>query len=189
MNRISLWLMRKKGLVYKTLHWMCVPYRECINSGWGATVSEWEESLGGCWWVMLLLSVCWPRAPRGPELSGRLALDWVWRSVVMVGKQCYEMGMVDCVIRFDTPAVNAAICSWIYISQVSDDHLPIFLIVLWSTPARCIAIAPPARKLWLPTWSGWRPNCCNPRFFTPCLTAVFISDARTVRSGAVVELK
>ena len=25
-------------------------------------------------------------------------------------------------------------------------------IVLWGMPCRCIAIAPPARRLWLPTW-------------------------------------
>ena len=60
-------------------------------------------------------------------------------------------------IWVEIPDENAAICSWMYMRNVSDDHLPIFLIVLWSTLLRCIVIAPPALRLWLPTCSG-----CNP---------------------------
>ena len=75
------------------------------------------------------------------------------------------------------PLEKADICSWIYIRNVSLDHRPIFLIVLSLIPFRCIAIAPPARRLWLPTWSLCNPCCSRPRYAVDCLTAVLISVA------------
>ena len=70
---------------------------------------------------------------------------------------------------------KAEICLWIYIRKVSLDHRPIFLIALPLIPFRCIAIAPPALRLWLPTWSLCNPCCSRPRYSVDCLTAVLIS--------------
>ena len=66
-------------------------------------------------------------------------------------------------IFLEMPAEKAAIRSWMYIRKVSDDQRPIFLMVLSEAPLRCIAIAPPARRLWLLTSIGlmpckWRPT-------------------------------
>ena len=47
----------------------------------------------------------------------------------------------------EIPFENAAICSCMYMRNVSDDQRPIFLMVLSLIPFKCIAMAPPARKL------------------------------------------
>ena len=57
----------------------------------------------------------------------------------------------------EMPAEKAAICSWMYIRKVSEDQRPIFLMVLSEALLRCIAMAPPARRLWLLTSIGLMP--------------------------------
>ena len=95
----------------------------------------------------------------------------------------------DWLICFETPEDRAAICSCIYMRKVSLDHRPIFLIILCETPARCMAIAPPARRLWLPTWFAWSPKRCRPRFSTAVLIALFMSLASIVRTVACFDEK
>ena len=84
-------------------------------------------------------------------------------------------------ICFEIPNENAAICSWMYIRNVSEDHLPIFLMVLWSTLFRCIVIAPPALRLWLPTYCGNKPcwfrfNVSTVFFFCDCFVDLWCCD-------------
>ena len=68
-----------------------------------------------------------------------------------------------------------------YIKKVSLDQRPIFLMVFGSIPCKCIAMAPPARKLWLPTKSLCRPYFDKPNSSTADLTARFISVAVMTR--------
>ena len=61
-----------------------------------------------------------------------------------------------------------------YIKNVSLDQRPIFLMVLGSIPFRCMAMAPPARRLWLPTRVSRRPFTSRRRLVTVHFTALFI---------------
>ena len=61
-------------------------------------------------------------------------------------------------ILVETPAENAEICSCRYIRKVSDDQRPNFLMVSRSTPLSFMAIAPPARREWLLTNLGSKPD-------------------------------
>ena len=76
---------------------------------------------------------------------------------------------------------KTAICSWMYMRNVSLDHRPIFLMVSWEMLFRCIAMAPPARRLWEPTWLARSPLRARPRSVTACLTAVLMSVGPTMR--------
>ena len=63
-------------------------------------------------------------------------------------------GMARDILR-ETPAEKVEICSWMYISKdLSDFQRPIFLMVRMLQPARCMAMAPPARSEWLLTSEG-----------------------------------
>ena len=72
----------------------------------------------------------------------------------MCGGAMALKGMARDILR-ETPAEKAEICSWMYISKdLSDFQLPIFLMVRMLQPARCMAMAPPARREWLLTLEG-----------------------------------
>ena len=71
-----------------------------------------------------------------------------------------------------------------YIKNVSLDQRPIFLMVLGSMPFRCMAMAPPARRLWLPTCVACRPFTSRRRSVTARFTALFIWSGVTCLPGA-----
>ena len=96
---------------------------------------------------------------------------------------------IGCDICFETFVEKAEICSCMYMRNVSLDQRPIFLIVLCGMPCRCIAIAPPARRLWLPTWLRWRPFRSNPKSATDDLTAVLMSAAVSARPVGYLVVK
>jgi len=73
------------------------------------------------------------------------------------------MGVDICVETF---AERAEICSWMYIRNVSLVHRPIFFIVLWATPFRYMAMAPPARRLCEPTRLAVNPLRASPSVVT-----------------------
>ena len=68
-----------------------------------------------------------------------------------------------------------AIWLCIYSRKVSDDHRPIFLIVVSASPMSLRAIAPPARKEWTPMRSGSIPLRCKLRVCAAFRTVCNIS--------------
>ena len=74
-------------------------------------------------------------------------------------------------ICFDTPFEKAAICSWMYTRKVSLLQRPIFWIVLSGILFRCIAVAPPARKLCELTSDGRIPCLSSRSFLTVACSA------------------
>ena len=83
-----------------------------------------------------------------------------------------------------TSEESAEICSCMYMRKVSLFQRPIFLIVLWATPLRYMAIAPPARRLWEPTRDADRPFRARPRVVTARRTAVVMSAGVMSRGKA-----
>jgi hypothetical protein len=80
-------------------------------------------------------------------------------------------------IHLETPWEKAAICSWIYIKNLSDDQRPAFHIVLQGTLLRCIAIAPPALSEWELTDVIGKPFFSKPIAFAAVLTKDVTVDA------------
>ena len=78
----------------------------------------------------------------------------------------------SCAIVWDSPLAKPLSWLWIYVRNVSDDHLPNFRIVMGSIPLRYIAIAPPDRSEWLETISGLNPLSVKPEWITACFIAV-----------------
>ena len=66
---------------------------------------------------------------------------------------------------------KAATCLLMYMRNVILDQRPIFLMVLWGAPCKCMAMASPTQRLWLPTWVGWRPFWWRSKMVTADLTA------------------
>ena len=91
----------------------------------------------------------------------------------------WKVTLVD--IFCDTPFENANICECMYMRKVSLDQRPIFLMVLVSIPCKCMAMAPPALKLWLPTKSGCRPLLTKPNCVTADFTLLLMSFAEMTR--------
>ena len=83
--------------------------------------------------------------------------------------------LLICVAR---PEENAAICSWMYMRKVSEDHRPCFWMVSRSAPLSLIAIAPPARREWLLTSQEVKPADSRPKALMAVLTLVLMSVAR-----------
>ena len=90
----------------------------------------------------------------------------------------------DWLICFETPEDRAAICSCIYMRKVSLFQRPIFFIVLWATPLRYMAIAPPARRLCEPTRAGDKPLRARPRVVTARRIALVMSTGVRSRGKA-----
>ena len=84
---------------------------------------------------------------------------------------------MGCAMLVDTPLENADICSSMYMRNVSLLQRPIFLMVRLSMPLRCIAMAPPDLRMWLPKWWLWSPCWWRCSSVTAVLTAVLIADA------------
>ena len=80
-------------------------------------------------------------------------------------------------IRSAKPAVRVEICVCIYVSQVVEDHLPIFIMVLSSTPASFRAMAPPARSECALILSTVYPQWYNPVRRAACRMAEVMSRA------------
>ncbi len=80
-------------------------------------------------------------------------------------------------IRLEMPLEKAAIYSWIYIKNVSDDQCPAFCIVLPHTFLRCIAIAPWALSEWEQTDVIGKPFFSKPIAFAAVLTEDVMVDA------------
>ena len=74
-------------------------------------------------------------------------------------------------MSFESPLERNPICAWTYDKKAEDFHLPIFLILTSSAPLRCRAIAPPARREWLLTFSGGMPWAARLRPRAASLTA------------------
>ena len=85
-------------------------------------------------------------------------------------------------ICVDTLWENMAICSCMYSRNVSLDHRPIFLIVSWGTLFRCMAIAPPGRKLCKLASFGVSPLVWSPIVTTANYIAVLMFAALSMRS-------
>jgi len=98
----------------------------------------------------------------------------------MVGPLRLRNGMC-LLIRLEMPEEKAAICSWMYIKKVSDDHRPCFRMVSRSSPLSFMAMAPPARREWLLTRSAEKPQRCNLRALVAALTALLIWEDSTCR--------
>ena len=94
-------------------------------------------------------------------------------SISVTGAMLRNGSRVD--IFCATPWLRCAICSWMHMRKVSEDHLPIFLIVSRSMPLSLAAMAPPARSEWLPTFLLLKPWSCMFRCSTANWTALFMS--------------
>ena len=94
--------------------------------------------------------------------------------VFSVGLNAMLWNCTCCDILFEIPRENAEICSWMYIRKVLVLQRPIFLMVVSGTLARCMAMAPPLRKLWLATALGGRPILSRSKAFTAVRTAAVI---------------
>ena len=108
----------------------------------------------------------------------KLTVPFCKRKVVLlVGMQCYENWhwWTSYVIL---TVENADICSCMYMRKVSLDQHPIFLMVLGSIPCKCMAMAPPALKLWLSTKSWCRPLLTKLGSVTADFTPLLMSFAK-----------
>ena len=94
--------------------------------------------------------------------------------VFSIGLNAMLWNCTCCDILVEIPRENAEICSWMYIRKVSVLQRPIFLMVVSGTLARCMAMAPPLRKLWLATALGDRPILSSSKVFTAVCTAAVI---------------
>ena len=70
--------------------------------------------------------------------------------------------------------------------KVSVDHRPIFFMVLSETPAKCSAIAPLARRLWLEMFRWCKPKRCSPSFCQACPVMDFIGWFRSKYEANIV---
>jgi hypothetical protein len=84
-------------------------------------------------------------------------------------------------MRLEMPDKKAAICSWMCIRKVSEDQRPCLRMVSRSSPLSFIAMAPPARREWLLTRSGVKPQRCNLRARVAAFTAVLMWEERMCR--------
>ena len=75
---------------------------------------------------------------------------------------------------FEMLAEKAAICPWMYIRNMSEDHRPIFRMASRSTLLRCMAMAPPARNEWELTEVSGKPCSTSPVAFTAVFTVVLM---------------
>ena len=75
----------------------------------------------------------------------------------------------------DTPYDKAAICSWMYMRNVSLCQRPILRMVSCGIPLMYIAMAPPARRLCDPIRFGVKPCLWRPRVVTARWSAFVIS--------------
>ena len=64
---------------------------------------------------------------------------------------------------------------WMYCKNVSDVHLPIFMMVVSSYPCNFRAIAPPARNEWVPTSSWWIACFSSINCFVAARTSLIMS--------------
>ena len=92
-------------------------------------------------------------------------------------------------ICLDTPLEKAAICSWMYMRKVSLLQRPIFWMVLSGIPFRCIAVAPPARRLCELTSVGRIPCRSSRRCVTVFCSALVIQVVRSARPLGYLVLK
>ena len=67
--------------------------------------------------------------------------------------------------------------------------MPHFLMMSWQTLFRCIAISPPAHRLWLHTWFSSNPYLLRCSSLMAVLMAVFIDLAKIMGSFACDEEK
>ena len=87
--------------------------------------------------------------------------------------------MISVDIFFERPLEKSEICSCMYMRNVSLVQLPCSLMVLSLTLFKCMVIAPPASKLWLPMDFLGRPYSSKFRFFIADLTTALISPPVT----------
>ena len=100
----------------------------------------------------LFLCVCVETAPDWLSNVGLLSMAVASLVVQMrvLPRSAYPTlwNMISRAIFTDSPTVNAPICEWMYVMNVSELHRPMILMVLSALPLSLSAIAPPALKLW-----------------------------------------
>ncbi len=89
----------------------------------------------------------------------------------MFGVVRKERNMIIC---FETSSENCSTCLRMHRRKASLDHLPISIIVYTGTPARCISMAAPDRREWVPILCGSKPRRALPM------------EAHAVRSAASI---
>ena len=72
---------------------------------------------------------------------------------------------------------------------MSEDHRPRILMVVSEAPPRWMAMAPPARREWLETFSGWMLNLARPRVCVVFLTAEEMSCGVVCLPGLWIDVK